>query len=101
MYQELIDLIIDVAAELNTIQDTKIAVERGADAPLYGRAGVLDSLGLVTFVVAVEEAIEDKLNASIVLADEKAMSQQSSPFLTIGTLARYADKLIAETVANA
>jgi acyl carrier protein len=101
MYQELIDLITGVATEMNTIQESQIAIERGADAPLYGREGVLDSLGLVTFVVAVEEAIEDQLNASIVLADEKAMSQHSSPFLTIGSLAAYADKLIEEATANA
>ncbi len=101
MYQELIDLIVQVAEEMNTSQENKIPVEKGADAPLYGKDGVLDSLGLVSFVVSVEETIEDHFDTSVVLADEKAMSQRSSPFLTIGTLATYAEKLIKEETANA
>lgn len=101
MYQELIDLIIEVAEELNTSQKNKIPVEKGADAPLYGKDGVLDSVGLVTFVVAVEEAIEDRFGTTLVLADEKAMSQRSSPFLTIGSLGSYAEKLIKEQSIDA
>lgn len=101
MYQELTQLIIQVAADMNTAQGRKIPVERGADTPLYGREGVLDSLGLASFVVAVEETIEDNLNVSVVLADEKAMSQQSSPFRTIGTLAQYAARLVGETTPDA
>lgn len=101
MKEELIQVITQVAEELNATQKNRIDTARGGDAPLYGRDGVLDSLGLVTFVVAVEEAIEDRYDKLVVLADEKAMSQRSSPFLTIGTLAEYAAKLIEAENSNA
>ena len=101
MRDQLTALIIGVAEELNGTMSQPIPVEKGADAPLYGREGVLDSLELVTMVVAVEEAIEDELGVTVVLADEKAMSQRTSPFLTIGTLAAYAEKLVQEETANA
>lgn len=101
MKDQLTELIIRVAEELNGTMGQRIPVEQGADTPLYGQEGVLDSLELVTMVVAVEEAIEDDLGVMVVLADEKAMSQRTSPFLTIGTLATYAEKLIQEETASA
>jgi len=103
MKQELVKLIIQVAEEMNATatQDRQIDVDKGSEAPLYGKDGTLDSLGLVSLVVTVEEAIEDQYDALVVLADEKAMSQRSSPFLTIGTLAQYAATLIEEENASA
>jgi hypothetical protein len=43
----------------------------------------------VSLIVAIEQAVEDELAVSVVLADEKAMSQRSSPFRTVGSLAAY------------
>ncbi len=63
---------------------------------LFGDAGLLDSVGLVSLIVAVEQEIENELDVSIVLADERAMSQSSSPFRTVGALAAYASTLAAE-----
>ena len=57
--------------------------------PIFGGKGKLDSLGLVTFLVAVEQKIEDEYTTSITIADEKAMSHKHSPFKTINSLADY------------
>lgn len=61
----------------------------GENTKLFGGDGILDSLGLVSFIVSVEEVLEDKFDVSIVLADEKAMSRRSSPFSRISYLADY------------
>jgi acyl carrier protein len=66
----------------------------GPDTPLLGRHGVVDSVGLVAVVVAVEQAIADELGAEVSLADERAFSQRASPFMTAGTLAAYAAELL-------
>jgi D-alanine--poly(phosphoribitol) ligase subunit 2 len=96
MQNNVIKLIVAQASELNEQMANKIPVELGVNAPLYGKSGVLDSVGLVTFIVAVEQAIEDEFDAMITLADEKAMSQKNSPFRTIGTLADYIVSLLNE-----
>lgn len=101
MQEKLTDLIIRVAEDLNGTMSQSIPVEQGADAPLYGQEGVLGSLELVSLVVAVEDAIADEMGVFVVLADEKAMSQQASPFRTIGTLSAYAQKVIEEKTASA
>jgi acyl carrier protein len=64
------------------------------DTALFGREGILDSLALVSLVVAVEQAIEDELGVSVSLADAKALSQRHSPYRTIGALADYAGELV-------
>jgi len=62
---------------------------------LFGESGLLDSVGLVSLIVAIEQEIENDLGVSIVLADERAMSQKHSPFRSIGALADYAATLVA------
>ena len=63
---------------------------------LFGGDGLFDSIGLVTFVVEVEERLEDEFDISVVLADEKAMSRRTSPFARISYLADYILDVINE-----
>jgi len=67
------------------------------NTPLFGRKSNLDSVGLVTVIVGIEENVEDEFGINIILADERAMSQQRSPFRTIGSLADYIVMLIEES----
>ena len=75
--------------------ESAAGLERTADGRLFGEGG-LDSMGLVRFIVMVEESIEDKTEIELTLASDKAMSRNSSPFATLGTLAAYIDECLAE-----
>lgn len=66
------------------------------DIKLFGGDGLLDSIGLVSYVVEVEEKLEDEYDISVVLADEKAMSRRTSPFARISYLADYILEVINE-----
>jgi acyl carrier protein len=87
-------LIVNILQEVNGQEEMRLPDEFGSETPLFGRDGILDSVGLVTLVVAVEQAIEDEFGVSVSLADEKAMSQQHSPYRTIGALAAYAQSVM-------
>ncbi|MDN5078309.1 hypothetical protein PJV89_09680 [Aliarcobacter butzleri] len=63
---------------------------------LYGEKSVLDSIGLVYLITDIEEKISDEFSKNIVLADEKAMSQKTSPFRDVETLAKYIQNLLEE-----
>ncbi len=89
MRQDVIDLIIETANELGE-DEIGVKGELSADTVLFGKKGVLDSMGLVTLIIAVEQAIEDRFGKTIALADEKAMSQASSPYRSVATLSDYA-----------
>jgi acyl carrier protein len=56
---------------------------------LFGRKGVLDSLGLVHLITLVEQKLEDEHGQSVTLADEQALAQAESPFHSIGSLTNY------------
>jgi acyl carrier protein len=56
---------------------------------LFGKGSDLDSLGLVNFIVSVEENINNRFDVSISIVDEKAMSQKNSPFKSVDSLAEY------------
>jgi acyl carrier protein len=65
---------------------------------LIGRDSVLDSLGLVTLIVNIEQKLADRYGFSLTIADERALSQQKSPFRTVKSLSEYIFSLIPEKV---
>jgi acyl carrier protein len=66
------------------------------DTPLFGDASGIDSLSLVRIVAEVERVAGDRFNKHVVLADERAMSQRSSPYRTVGTLAELLQERLTE-----
>jgi hypothetical protein len=76
--------------------ENNIAVDitNGEELRLFGGESLLDSMGLVSLIVLIEEEIEDKYNMSVVLADEKAMSRRTSPFAKVSYLVDYIFELI-------
>ena len=62
------------------------------ETPLFGRHGILDSLGLVHLIVLVEDRVADLFGVNVTLADDKALSEQRSPFRTVGSLTDYVVK---------
>jgi D-alanine--poly(phosphoribitol) ligase subunit 2 len=59
------------------------------ETPLFGNGAPLSSLDLVMFLVEVESRLADRFGLEGSLSDDRAMSQQRSPFRSIGTLADY------------
>ena len=90
------NLIITSVKEINEQLPQEQQLGQSSKIVLYGKDGKLDSLGLVSLLVIIEQNIEDEFDVSITIADEKAMSQKHSPFRTIGTLADYIDMLLKE-----
>jgi hypothetical protein len=72
------------------------ALEVDDNLRLFGRDAPLDSLGLVTVLVSFEAAINDQFDTQLILANERAMSMERSPFRTVSTLVDYACALLAE-----
>ena len=88
--------IFSAVEEINTQLTREEKLEINEDSVLYGSKGKLDSLGLINLIVTVEQNIEDDFDITITLADERAMSQEHSPFRTIKTLTDYIEILLEE-----
>ena len=93
--KEKIDqLIFNAIEEINQQLEEDNKLSKSMETILFGENGKLDSLGLINLIVAVEQNIEDTFNVSITLADEKAMSQEDSPFESVASLSKYIELLI-------
>lgn len=94
MKSEIETAILSVCHEIGEESNIREMIHANAETKLYGDAGCLDSIGLVFFISAVEEKIGETFGKDIVLADEKAMSQRVSPFLSVNTLTDYIQGLL-------
>lgn len=77
---------------LNTINEERPPEERfavGPDTLLFGADAPLDSLSLVSVIVDVEQAVSDAAGVEISLTDDRAMSQEVSPFTDVEALTSY------------
>jgi acyl carrier protein len=93
---KIIESVYRAVDEVNELQPSGVNLEKSLKTALFGDGAILDSLGLVGLIVAVEEQIQDEFGVAVTLADERALSQSQSPFLTIGTLVDYVNMLISE-----
>lgn len=89
MQEEMLNLVIECVEQLEDMQGITPPPDIDVSTALYGENGFLDSMALVTFIVSVEQAIDDKFGISIALADSRAMSQRQSPFRNVGSLVDY------------
>ena len=96
MVNQIKEIIFKSIKELNENLDEDQQLELSTDTVLLGKDSNIDSITLVNLIVTIEESLEDNLNLSVTLADEKAWSQKNSPFLTIQTLLDYIALLIKE-----
>ncbi|KLE09504.1 MULTISPECIES: hypothetical protein [Arcobacteraceae] len=94
--EKIENIIIESLKEYNQSLGSSELKNCTAQTRLYGEKSVLDSIGLVYLITDIEEKISDKFSKNIVLADEKAMSQRTSPFRDVETLAKYIQNLLEE-----
>jgi acyl carrier protein len=78
----------------------EIPLEDLSEVKLLGSRAICDSLGLVSYVVALEGQINDRFDTQIALMSERAMSQERSPFRNLEALIDYAMVLLDEQFEN-
>tara|TARA_B100000767_G_C19743577_1_gene527385 strand:- start:139 stop:429 length:291 start_codon:yes stop_codon:yes gene_type:complete len=96
MNNKIENIVIEVLKELNEELEKEDLNNPTKDTKLYGGNGVLDSMALVTLIADLEARISDEFDFDIILADEKAMSQRTSPFRNIATLTKYIEQILEE-----
>ncbi len=96
MRDKILDVVTKTIDELNKELGYDSLKSPSLDTILYGNDGELDSLSLVLLISAIEAAICDAFDTSVVLASEKAMSMRQSPYRSVGALVEFIE---AELVA--
>ena len=68
-------------------------LHKSPETVIAGAGGSLDSLGIVNFVITLEERAHEVLGTPIKLFDEASLVEKNSPFQTVDTLARFLERL--------
>jgi acyl carrier protein len=90
----VLQVVLEAIDEVNESLPQGQQIERSPQAVLFGDSSVLDSIGLVNLIVAIEHGISERFGVSVVLADERAMSRRTSPFRTVATLCEHVTTLL-------
>lgn len=94
----VLNLVLETVKEIGEDQDNQALIDATEDTRLFGEN--LDSMGIVFLVTDLESRICDELAVDLTLADERAMSQKTSPFRSVKTLTNYVNSLIEEAKAE-
>lgn len=94
--KKVLEIILRALENLNDELSDDEKFEAGPTTPLFGPNATLDSLALVSVIVDVEGDVSTALGRSISLTDDRAMSQEISPFDDVQTLLNYIMVLVNE-----
>jgi len=84
----------DIAAVVQSVLTVAPdARDVGSETRLVGSDAILDSVGFVTLLVALEQRLGDGIDLSTAFLSYDAVDEQHNPFRTVGSLAAYIGQL--------
>lgn len=92
--EKVLELVLGVVKEVGEDQESEALTNPTIETRLFGSN--LDSMGIVFLVTELEEKVSEDFGVDIALADERAMSQKTSPFRSVKTLTKYVKSLLDE-----
>jgi acyl carrier protein len=89
MHVKIAQMLFSVIDELNQLRPADERLAKDLETPLAGDTGKLDSAGLINLIAVTEQKAAEELGRSILLTDDRTLSQVNQVFRTLGTLADY------------
>lgn len=89
------EVVLSALHSINLTRPDGSQLEVSPTAALFGPESPLDSLGLVSLLMDVEEGLAAQ-GRPVTLSDERAMSQTRSPFRSVPALVSYIGQLVSE-----
>ena len=94
--EKILRIIYAVIDEINEQFEKNQRLEKSQDTVLFGQSGKLDSLGMVNFIVGLEQKVEEDTGKEISLADQMMNIDEDSPFRTVEGLVQYVTSIVEE-----
>jgi acyl carrier protein len=87
--EKIRQMLFGVVGELNELRPPDDYLAKDMETPLSGDSGKLDSAGLINLIAVTEQKAAAELGRTILLTDDRTLSQVNQVFRTLGTLADY------------
>jgi hypothetical protein len=91
---EIESIVLRAIETLNLARKPEARLQVSPQAPIFGPDSPLDSLGLVSLLIDIEEALS-AAGADLVLSDARAMSSKASPFRSVPALVAHIEATLA------
>jgi len=92
--EKIIRILYEAIDKTNELLPRGQKMEKKEDMPLFDKGGSLDSMGLINFVIAVEQSTEEVFGKAINLTVEIGNLKEYNWLRTVGVLAEYMGKLV-------
>jgi hypothetical protein len=89
------EIVLTAIRNLNLARRPEDQLQTSPSAPIFGPGSPLDSMGLVSLIIDIEELLFEK-GYQVTLSDERAVSQKHSPFKDVPAMVAYINTLTAE-----
>lgn len=86
--QEVENVVVEVVRDICNERGIE-SLTLDCDTILIGSEALVDSVGLVTIVMEIEERLSEDFAVEVSLTSDKAMSRERSPLRTIGSIRDY------------
>lgn len=92
MREKIQEIVFNCTKEFFENSDYELVTSIDGNLRLIGDSSPLDSMGLVSLIVEIEESINDHFDVELILASEKAMSARTSPFINLEKLVLFIEE---------
>ena len=93
--EQALHLVYDAIDAVNPQLPAARRLIKSPDTIIVGPSGSLDSLGLVNFVITLEERAGEVVGTPVQLLDDTALLEDDGPFRSVDTLSRFLETLTA------
>ena len=93
--EEILEVVLQALRTTNAARPADSQLTVTPEAALFGPGSPLDSLGLLTLLLDIEEELQ-RAGCHVQLSDDRAMSQRRSPFRSVSSLVDYIGRITRE-----
>ena len=90
--EAILEVVLQAIKTTNAARPPSSLLTESSEAPLFGPGSPLDSLGLLTLLLDIEEDMQ-RAGCPVRLSDDRAMSQTRSPFRSVTSLVDYIGRI--------
>jgi len=87
----VLSMVYEAVARTNEDLEPELRIEARPDEMLMGPGAKLDSLGFVSLILEIEALAHERLGVMLELVNDRALSQERSPFRTLESLVAYVE----------
>ena len=98
--EKVVKIVINQVEQLRDTFTEEQKFEVNKDTKLFGNNSNIDSLSLVSIIVDLEMLFSEEYGFDLSLTDDRAMTREISPFISITSLADYIVEIINNQTAK-